>query len=283
MKQKKNLRFSKCLVLHSFFLLLWCQWGQILLWWSSQAQSSGYGIETTFLFVRKVIVRWLLSRQNKKNGFIDQKIVKVKQVRCKNLYIKWTGTYRNVCSTVVEHLNHFFTTSRIHTVLWSMPLSIFWLSHSTIWSLGSHSRTLKFKSLPFQLVDSLLYLLSHSRHIVKCWMLCMITCFPTTDASIGFEAGVPHSKDVLVVSFMPDVTGAKLYKKFQKPLFGTSIWESRCVFFSKWRQAFVLFLVSGGFYSPRGDFCPISFLWLFFFFQIGSRCVWIAFFSQIIK
>lgn len=60
-----------------------------------------------------------------KNGFIDQKIVKVKQVRCKNLYIKWTGTYRNVCSTVVEHLNHFFTTSRIHTVLWSMPLSIF--------------------------------------------------------------------------------------------------------------------------------------------------------------
>lgn len=53
----------------------------------------------------------------------------------------------------------------------------------------------------------------------------------TTDASIGFEAGVPHSKDVLVVSFMPDVTGAKLYKKFQKPLFGTSIWESRCVFF----------------------------------------------------
>lgn len=52
-------------------------------------------------------------------------MVKVKQVRCKNLYIKWTGTYRNVCSTVVEHLNHFFTTSRIHTVLWSMPFKYF--------------------------------------------------------------------------------------------------------------------------------------------------------------
>lgn len=92
----------------------------------------------------------------------------------------------------------------------------------------------------------------------------------TTDASIGFEAGVPHSKDVLVVSLCQMLQEPN-FTKSSKNLYLELVFGNQGVcfvfFLANRRQAFVLFLVSSGFYSPRGAVFAQSLSCGFFFFR----------------